>query len=71
MANLGSYRIRWARVRRLNGQRSTKERMCIGERRFRLGWWPIGEWRFRDSDAQDDIESDRRLRNSLPPIQYL
>jgi hypothetical protein len=73
MADVGTYRIRWAVVSHSNGHRISRERMCIGERRYSfLGlfgfWFPFegAEWHFDERRAEQDIERDRELRTALP-----
>lgn len=66
---VGSYRIRWANVRRSNGRSFSRVRMCIAERRFRwFGWWPVidADWCFDEAEAKRDIEHDRDLRRPIP-----
>jgi hypothetical protein len=68
MADVGSYRIRWANVQHSNGRRFSTERMCLAERRYWFGWWPVrdGDWRFEEQAALNDIERDKWLRKPLP-----
>jgi hypothetical protein len=68
MAKIGSYRIRWGNVSYGNGRRVTRERMCIAERRYWFGWFPMMEsdWRWDEDAAHADIERDRMLRAPLP-----
>jgi hypothetical protein len=62
----GDYRIRWAVVQYGNGYRISEQRMCIAERKWWIGWWPIADWRFDEAAAMRDIEHDRVLRAALP-----
>lgn len=65
-SKIGQYRIRWSVVSYGNGHRISQERMCIAERRYWLGWWPIAEWRFDEARAERDIEYDQMIRAPLP-----
>jgi hypothetical protein len=70
MADVGSYRVRWAVVNYGNGRKLSREIMCIAERRYRwLGWWPIrgADWALSEAEARSDIDRDRALRRPLPP----
>jgi hypothetical protein len=76
MADVGSYRIRWAVVTIL-GRRDCRERMCIAERRYGvLGlrfWFPFqaAEWRRSEGQALRDIEWDKALRAPLPAARQV
>lgn len=69
MAEVGSYRIRWANVQVANGRSFSRHRMCIAERRYRwFGWWPCrnSDWAHSEDSAFRDIEHDKALRTPLP-----
>jgi hypothetical protein len=73
MSRIGEYRIRWGIVSYGNGYRISRERMCIAERRYWLGWWPVAEsdWHFDEAKALRDIERDKAIRAPLPATKQV
>ncbi len=68
---MGLYRIKAARIEDCDGYRCRRVRGFIAQRRVQvLGvfgfWWPVGEWRRSDIEAQADARRDADLRRPLP-----